>query len=875
MRNLRNTSSLGNVTRPTSLVGASLTAACLASAAFGQSAETTIVLPTVDVETTEVEQQPAPQQRTAARRTAAPAAPQVCIPELYGTPICAAEDAARAEAEAAAQAAAQAAAFNAAGGSQYADSNAPFKANTSGNSRLQGDLQDMPRTVTAITQEVLETTGTTSIREIARSTPGIALGFGEGGSSFGDNLYIRGFKANNDIYQDGVRDPGIMAHETFATEQVEILKGPSGTVGGRGTTGGAVDIQSKQPQDVDFTRSITTVTDAGTRRQEIDLNQAVSDRFQYRINGMFQDGVVAGRDGVEDDREGLAVALRYQLTDRTTVNFNQTYTKLDGVPDWGVAYISDDTRGMDGPITEYGIDSSTFYGIPGRDFQTVEQNISTLSLDHEFDWGGTLTSTLRSSSSSNAYIVSAPSNGNTNDSDDINDWTVGVSVKSRNQTIDSLANVTELSGTTEFAGLTHDYIVGLSFERTEVGAGDTNYNSESFEDIYLPGDLDCPSAINAVNPSADLANCWDGQAATLGESRLTGRVDAGSLYLMDRVEINDRLTFTGGLRLDTYNQEKYSYSRPDGADAAEPAATDYGATETQTCRGTRCFTTTDWSTATDAQKQDYATAYSAWDAAYPESRDSDPSVERYDQMVNYNLGLTYALRDNVNLWGAVSTSSNPAGQEVGAGGGDYGGLDANRLFEPERNLSFEFGAKAEVLDGLSLTASLSQTQKEGAAEGRGAAATNTLDYKISGIELGFAGNATERLSLFGGATFMQSEVTGSATESNVGQSMANMSHEQATLLAMYQINDQFNVGGRLTYTGDKDLGSVTPNGNVLPASTVVDVFGEYEFEENMVLKAGITNLFDETAYDTGYRSGSPFVYVAPGREISVTLDMKF
>lgn len=68
---------------------------------------------------------------------------------------------------------------------------------------MAGPLEDNPRTVTAITQEALETTGTTSVRELARSTPGISLGFGEGGNSFGDNIYIRGFKANNDTYTDG------------------------------------------------------------------------------------------------------------------------------------------------------------------------------------------------------------------------------------------------------------------------------------------------------------------------------------------------------------------------------------------------------------------------------------------------------------------------------------------------------------------------------------------------------------------------------------------------------------------------------------------------------------------------------------------------
>ena len=238
--------------------------ACMTTGASAQDTDL-IILPTVEVETTEEARpvrKPA-KSKPAPRRAAKPrvAAPAVCTPALAGTAVCAPQEAAEREAQELAAATALAAAKAAAGGSSYADPNSPFKANSLANSRMPGPLKDTPRTVTAITQEVLETTGTTSVREIARSTPGISLGFGEGGNSFGDNIYIRGFKANNDVYTDGVRSPGTGVAETFNTEQVEVTKGPAGTVGGRGTTGGALDIISKSPQDIDFTRIVTTVTE--------------------------------------------------------------------------------------------------------------------------------------------------------------------------------------------------------------------------------------------------------------------------------------------------------------------------------------------------------------------------------------------------------------------------------------------------------------------------------------------------------------------------------------------------------------------------------------------------------------------------------------
>ncbi|MFO1126636.1 MAG: TonB-dependent receptor plug domain-containing protein [Methylocystis sp.] len=72
--------------------------------------------------------------------------------------------------------------------------------------------------------------------EIGRSTAGVTLGTGEGGNAFGDRFFIRGgFDVRNDIFVDGIRDPGVSIRENFYTEQVEILRGPGSTFAGRGT----------------------------------------------------------------------------------------------------------------------------------------------------------------------------------------------------------------------------------------------------------------------------------------------------------------------------------------------------------------------------------------------------------------------------------------------------------------------------------------------------------------------------------------------------------------------------------------------------------------------------------------------------------------
>ncbi|WP_420567586.1 TonB-dependent receptor [Thalassovita sp.] len=793
---LRSSAALGAMQ---TALGASLTAACFATSVTSAAAQDAlpIVLPTVEVETTAEQPSGRADQAAAQRRAAAEAA---------------AAETARQEAEAAALAEAKAHA----GSSSFADPDAPFKANTLSNSRLAGETRDIARSVTAITQEVLETTGTTSVREIARSTPGLSLGFGEGGNSFGDNLYIRGFKANNDIYQDGIRDTGISVHETFNTEQVEIVKGPAGTVGGRGTTGGALDIVSKSPQDVDFSIFKTEATSAGTVRQTMDINRVMSDGTQVRFNGMMQDGAVAGRDHTYDNRKGAALAIKRQMTDQLTLEVDFSHTEIEQLPDWGVPYVGDDG----GPVTEFGVDRGTFYGVVGRDFQEVEQTLGTVKATYDFDNGMTLTNTLRAQRSVNDWILTAPSSLITNDSTDINDWDVAVSFKSSYQETDVLANVNELSGTASAGGLDHNYVLGLSVSREE--ARTWSYEGLISEDYDAPdGVRGC--VVSVVDPDPVAEGCWSGEDPVLGANSTDTTINTVSLYLQDTVDLNSRLTLNGGVRLDLYQIDRSGVDR----------------------------------------RSDEAYAYS-----------------REDTMVNWNLGATYAVNDDLNVYGAVATSTNPQGQEIASGGGWYGGLDeSGQNLVPEQNTSVELGAKYNVNSDLLFTAALFQTTKDKARESQGrgpdAVTTDTLEYYIRGLELGLAGQVTDRFAVFGGATLMSSKIRDSVDSAAIGQSLANIAHEQFSLLGTYDVTEKLMLGARATYTGQRDLGGTASNGNTLASSFVVDVLGEYDLGETASVKFGVTNVMDTLYYDAAYRSGSPFTYVAPGREISVALEMKF
>lgn len=703
------------------------------------------------------------------------------------------------------------------GGNPYADPQAPYKVDSSANAKLTEPIVDTPRTVTTVPKEVLLDKQATSIRELTRTTPGISLGFGEGGSVFGDNIFIRGFNANNDAYIDGVRDSGTTSRETFMTEQVEILKGPSSTIGGRGTTGGALNIVTKKPQDENFAIGALTLGTDSTVRTTLDVNYAVDPTFAVRMNGMWQEADVAGRDVVFDDRWGGAVSAQWKPTHWFKLVADYYHINLDQMSDWGVPY-ANTVNGVEynAPWPEFGVSRDNWYGIAARDFQKGEQDIGTLTNEIEFSPGIKLTNKLRKSRTFSDYIVSAPGGTNTSDPDPAN-WTVGSSVKSNYQTNDILAWQSDLQSEFRTGWLKHTLVFGFELSREEVARqGYQNLDTESFQ---TSGITSC--VFNLWNPSStDTTGCWGpNDVAVLSGNVTNTQIDTRSVYILDTIKLSEQLRISGGVRIDDYDVSRSS---------------------------------------------------------------NNADLSRSDTMFNWNASIVYKPAPNGSLYASIATSTNPMGQEIEGGGGFYGGLDTNgALLDPEENTAYEIGTKWEFFDrNLLVTAALFQISKDKAREDTGGGGQpqvtdDTGKYRVRGVEFGFAGNVTEAFSLYGGAVFMDSEIQESVNANSIGEKLANFAHTSFNLLAKYKLTDKLTVGGQSTYQGPIHLGSLAANGRELPDTWRFDLLAEYAITRNVDLQLNFNNIFDEVIYDAGYRSGSPFVYIAPGRAGYATLRVRY
>ena len=122
--------------------------------------------------------------------------------------------------------------------------------------RRNEKLVDVPMSVVAVSSDTVEKAGVVSVHDINRIAPGVQINFAgcctqpavRGISSLTTGI---GFENNVAIYVDGFYAPDNLSinGDVSNLANIEVLKGPQGTLWGRNATGGAILMNTKRPSD--------------------------------------------------------------------------------------------------------------------------------------------------------------------------------------------------------------------------------------------------------------------------------------------------------------------------------------------------------------------------------------------------------------------------------------------------------------------------------------------------------------------------------------------------------------------------------------------------------------------------------------------------
>jgi iron complex outermembrane receptor protein len=210
-------------------------------------------------------------------------------------------------------------------------------------------LQDAPISITAFTGEGLEARGLTKLSDIAQTVPNITflpynnlIGYSNAAVIFlrgvGQSDFVPTTEPGVGLYVDGVylgRSVGSVL-DIVDLERVEILRGPQGTLFGRNTIGGVVNIVSKKPHDEFEANAEVTVGSDDKINAKGSVNVPIADNFFARFSaGTFnQDGdvrvVATGQDLNDTDRLTGRLQLRWLPVENLTVDANLDYTQERG-----------------------------------------------------------------------------------------------------------------------------------------------------------------------------------------------------------------------------------------------------------------------------------------------------------------------------------------------------------------------------------------------------------------------------------------------------------------------------------------------------------------------------------------------------------------
>ncbi len=710
--------------------------------------------------------------------------------------------------------------------------------------KFTSPLVDTPQTISVIPSRVFNEQGAQNLTDVLRNTPGITFNAGENGFASGtSNFSLRGMDATSSIFVDGARDSGNYFRDVFNVEQVEVVKGPSGE-NGRGSGGGYVNLTTKVPQLESFQRVTLSYgfDEYGSEnrpRTTADLNQRLTDGVALRVNALWQDGGVPGRETAERNNWGVAPSLAIGLGGPTRATLSYQHIDQQDLPDWGVpgALI----EGMVAYNAAAGGSEvrDRFYGHTS-DYDDVTSDAAVVRVEHDFSRTVGLSNQTRWSDTEREALYAIPTGFTP---------ATGTATTQRQgyrRENTAISNFTNLGISADTGAVRHAVSAGV--ELSHEGSSANRYPTNGL--LGNPG----ATPIGRPDPNRPLAGLVG--LVPVQTAEVTINTVAG--YLYDTARFGDHWEVTGGVRVERYDvslESRTAAGAPQGPDGysredttlngkigvvymPSPAGSIYGSFGSNVLPPASFLSNPDIS-------RDGDNAFPGWSAG------QNSAASKVQRLTNIEVGAKWNVLDQ-----RLSASA--------------------AAFRTERSNI----AMAGTVDGVANTFA-----------GYG-------QQFIRGVELGAIGNLTREWTLLAGLLVMDSErrhgpeVDAARLAANPGDygdrvstsgdQLAFTPRVTGNLWTTYRLPMGLTIGGGLQYMGESYLGRpddaerIIPNGRAgtLPAYTVVNALATYAINRNLSLRFNADNLTDRF-YAVSANWGGSRVTLGPPRSFQVSADVRF
>lgn len=673
---------------------------------------------------------------------------------------------------------------------------------------------DTPQSVTVVEDDLMSEQGRRTLRDAMRNITGVSFQAGEGNPpGGGDAFNVRGFSARDDIFVDGIRDPGNYFRDPFYAERIEVTKGPASAFAGRGNVGGTVNIVTRQPILSNRVGGEIGIGTDNFYRATADYNYVVDadSGIAVRLTAMAHSADEPGRDQVFSRRWAVAPSIGFGIGGDTSFIVNYLHLEQDDRPDFGLPNgrnLSLAGSGFEGRAAP--VDRDNFYGYT-TDYRDVRTDTVTGRFEHRFGDTLSISNVTRYARVDNEQVASAPRFvGNVTT---LTPATLAVgNRKPRDQTDQLFVNQTNLTAEFATGALRHTVVAGVEY------VDESNENRRR---------------LDANGPTMNLFDPAFQFAAPIAYNGTRARTDVETLafYLFDTVELGDQWKFVGGLRHDRVKTRARGF---DDNNVAPGFVTDLSRTDSKLSGNAAIvFKPTPASSLYVA----YGTAFEPGSGA---------------EIVQLAGG------NNAAPVTAANFDVDPETSQAWEAGGKIDVMDgalnlSAAVFQINRDNARTPGLNAGdppvVLDG---------------------------EQRVRGLELQAVGRITPRWNIFAGYTYLNGEVTKSNRAFEVGQRLDHTPEHSANLWTSYAVTDALLLGGGVQHVSSRTSDvrqSATANITITaPAYTVFDAFAEYRINDQFGLRANVYNIGDRR-YFYSFASGQSIP--AASRSATLTLTMGF
>ncbi len=388
-------------------------------------------------------------------------------------------------------------------------------------------LKDIPQAISVITEELIDDQAMQNMSDVVRYVPGVQMQQGEGHR---DAPVLRGNTSTADFFLNGVRDDVQYFRDLYNVKRVEVLKGPSGMIFGRGGAGGLINRVTKQANWTDGHALDLALGSWQQQRASADLNHAVNDSVAARVTALYEDSE-GFRDYMELKRQAINPTLTFKASDATTVALSYEHFKDDRTTDRGVP--SHNGR----PVA---VPREQFFGKPEDSNSDAVVDAFGAAVSHDFGNNITLTNTTRYADYDKFYGNVFPGA--------VNAQTQRVSLAAyTSETLrTNLMNQTDLVIQADLAGMRHTMLTGVELNRQKT---DNQRLTGYFTDISATATSDTVPLANTIyagslefRPSATDANNHS-------------VAKTAAFYLQDQIELDQNWQAIVGLRYDRFDAE--------------------------------------------------------------------------------------------------------------------------------------------------------------------------------------------------------------------------------------------------------------------------------------------------------------------------------